>query len=87
MTFSVISTASSKATTLSRCRIALYCSFLSKVWTISPISASSLLTIVFLLYCFDSLNLFLTHYAVGKSAEGADAYSPLFLLKRFLIQQ
>jgi IS5 family transposase len=32
-------------------------------------------------------SLLLTHYAVGKSAEGADAYPPLLLLKCFLIQQ
>jgi hypothetical protein len=32
-------------------------------------------------------SLFLEHYAVGKSAEGADAYPPLLLLKCFLIQQ
>jgi len=33
------------------------------------------------------LNLLLKHYTVGKSAEGADAYPPLLLLKCFLIQQ
>ena len=32
-------------------------------------------------------SLLLKHYAVGKSAEGADAYPPLLLLKCFLIQQ
>jgi IS5 family transposase len=32
-------------------------------------------------------SLLLSHYAVGKSAEGADAYPPLLLLKCFLIQQ
>ena len=31
--------------------------------------------------------LLLKHYTVGKSAEGADAYPPLLLLKCFLIQQ
>jgi IS5 family transposase len=31
--------------------------------------------------------LLLSHYTVGKSAEGADAYPPLLLLKCFLIQQ
>ena len=32
-------------------------------------------------------SLLLKHYTVGKSAEGADAYPPLLLLKCFLIQQ
>jgi IS5 family transposase len=32
-------------------------------------------------------SLMLKHYTVGKSAEGADAYPPLLLLKCFLIQQ
>ena len=32
-------------------------------------------------------SLLLKHYDVGKSAEGADAYPPLLLLKCFLIQQ
>jgi len=32
-------------------------------------------------------SLLLKHYAVGKSAAGADAYPPLLLLKFFLIQQ
>ena len=31
--------------------------------------------------------LLLSHYTVGKSSEGADAYPPLLLLKCFLIQQ